>query len=371
MAEIDLGALRKNADTIRSQVEPGGVGILAVLKADAYGHGAVACARALERRIWGFAVSLVEEGVELRRSGIELPIVVLGCYYGQSHRDVVAYRLTPVVADLQDLGRFSRAADELAAARLGVHLKIDTGMSRLGIRPERLGDALDEIGRHPGVLLSGLCTHLSEADGADPEPTREQLLRFEGCRARLAAAGVRAGVVHVANSAGLCRFPEARYDLVRPGLTLFGVAPPHTPLHSLWPVMGLKTRIIALREVPAGTGVSYGGLYRTSRPARIATLPIGYADGYTRRVTGKAQVLCGGRRCPVLGAVTMDMTMVDVTDVPAAALGDEVVLLGAQEGAAAPITLDELAEWAGTIPWEICCAISKRVPRIYTGSSYV
>ncbi|MCS6914711.1 MAG: alanine racemase [Myxococcales bacterium] len=366
MAEIDLGALRRNVDAIRAELGPSGVGVLAVVKADAYGHGAVACARALERKVWGFAVSLVEEGVELRRSGIELPIVVLGCYYGQAHRDVVAYRLTPVVGDPADLGRFSRAADELAAARLGVHLKVDTGMSRLGVRPERLSEFIEELGRHPGVMLAGLCTHLAEADAEDPMPTREQLIRFEAVRAALVAAGLRVGVVHVANSAALVRFASARYDLVRPGLALYGVAPPHSPLRGLWPVMSLKTRVIALREVPAGTGVSYGGLYRTPGPARIATLPIGYADGYTRRMTGRAQVLLHGRRCPVVGAISMDMIMVDVTAVPEVTLGDEAVLLGAQ--GSERICIEEMAAWAGTIPWEVCSTISKRVPRIYTGS---
>jgi alanine racemase len=370
VAEIDLAALRKNVDTIRAEVETTGVGLLAVLKADAYGHGAVACARALERKVWGFAVSLVEEGVELRRSGIELPIVVLGCYYGQAHRDVVAYRLTPVVGDPADLGRFSRAADELAAARLGIHLKVDTGMSRLGVRPERLGEFIDELGRHPGVLLTGLCTHLAEADGEDASVTMEQMVRFDGCRARLLSAGYRIGVVHMANTAGLVRFARTRHDLVRPGLALFGVAPERVTLPALWPVMSLKTRIIALRDVPAGTGVGYGGLYRAPAPIRVATLPIGYADGYTRRLSG-AQVLCHGRRCPVVGAVTMDMTMVDVTAVPQAKVGDEVVLMGSQAapegGVAERIGIEDLARWAGTIPWEICCAISKRVPRVYTG----
>jgi alanine racemase len=226
-----------------------------------------------------------------------------------------------------------------------------------------------------GVALGGLCTHLSEADSASTEPTSAQLVKLQECRERLHAMGLSPGVVHVANTAGAVRFAEARFDLVRPGIGLFGVAPAYTPLPGLWPVLSLKTRIVALREVPPGTGVSYGGVTRTTKTTRIATLPVGYADGYTRRMSEKAFVLCAGRRCPVLAPITMDMTMVDVTSVPGdlVKVGDEVVLLGAQTGddgvAAPPITLDEMAGWASTIPWEICCAISKRVPRLYIGET--
>jgi alanine racemase len=391
VAEIDLGALRRNVEALRSSLDgsesedagdpgpsragadlAGRTGVLAVLKADAYGHGAVPCAQAIARQVWGFAVSLVEEGVELRRAGLtDQPIVVLGCFYGLSHRDVVAYRLTPVVGDPRDLPRFARAAAELGVPRVPVHLKIDTGMSRLGVRPEGLSAFVEALRAEPGVTLGGLCTHLSDADGPGEETTHEQLERFFACRQRLSALGVQPGVLHAANTAGAVRFSGARLDLVRPGIGLYGVAPPHTSLSGLWPVLSLKTRIVALREVPAGTGVSYGSRTRVGRGSRVATLPIGYADGYSRRMSEKAQVLCGGRRCPVLGPITMDMTMIDVTDVPDAQLGDEVVLIGRQgraDGGGDPaITLEEVAGWAGTIAYEIPCAISKRVPRIYTG----
>ncbi len=370
VAEIDLGALRRNADVIRSAVGSARTGLLAVVKADAYGHGAVACARALEKKVWGFAVSLVEEGVELRRAGIEQPIVVLGCYYGLSHRDVIAYRLTPVIADSRDLARFARAADELAAPRVGVHLKLDTGMSRLGVRDVQLDPFLSELARHSGLYLSGLCTHLYDADGADAAPTEEQLRRLTHTLSDLQAQGVRPGIVHVANTAGAVRFADARYDLVRAGIGMFGVAPGHTSLATLWPVMTLRTKIIALRQLPTGETVSYGGRSRVNRPTLCATLPVGYADGYTRRMSDAAFVLCGGRRCKVFAPITMDMTMVDVSDVPDAKIGDDVVLLGSQtgpDGSSDRITLDEMAGWADTIPWEVCTVVSKRVPRIYTG----
>jgi alanine racemase len=353
VAEVDLAVLRKNVDSVAAAIGPS-VGILAVVKADAYGHGAVACARALERKVWGFAVSLVEEGVELRRAGgIEAPIIVLGSFYGYSHRDVVAYRLTPVVSEPDDLLRFARAAAELEQkTALGVHLKIDTGMSRLGLRPAGLDDFLEALRANPAVELTGLCTHLAEADGDDPDPTRAQLSVFDACRQRVLAAGFHPTLTHVANSAGLQNFPAARFDLVRPGLALYRGA------------MSIKSRIVALRDVPSGTRVSYAGMYRTEQAARIATVPIGYADGYSRRMSGRAEALVGGRRCRVVGAITMDMCMVDVTGAETA-VGDEVVLMGSQ--ATQRITANELAEWGGTIEWEVFCSVSKRVPRVYLG----
>ena len=367
MAEVDLAALRKNVDVLAATVGPG-VGILAVVKADAYGHGALAVARALERKVWGFAVSLVEEGVELRRGGIEAPIVVLGSFYGYSHRDVIAFRLTPVVADAGDVEKFARAADEMSAGRVGLHLKIDTGMARLGVRPEKLEAMLALLKLTPAVELTGLCSHLASADADDAAPTQAQLAAFERARNRVVDAGLFVPLVHVANSAGAQRFDAARYDLIRPGLALYGYSSSvSSSYNGLLPAMSLKSRIVALRDVPAGETVSYGGLWRAANPARIATVPIGYADGYTRRMTGKAQVLVGGKRCPVVGAITMDMCMVDVTSVDAK-LGDEVVLLGAQGGAR--IDADELARWSDTISWEIFCGISKRVPRVYVGERW-
>lgn len=355
---------------IKSALGSDKTGLVAVLKADAYGHGAVACARALEKKVWGIAVSLVEEGVELRRAGIEQPILVLGCYYGLSHRDVIAYRLTPVVANVRDLGRFARAADELSAPRVGVHLKVDTGMSRLGLFETDINDFLSELHRHSGLVLSGLCTHLFDADGPDETTTEEQLRRLSQVLGLLQKQGIHPGIVHVANTAGAVRFPGARFDLARAGIGLFGVAPDNTSLSTLWPVMTLRTKIIAQRKLPPAQTVSYGGHDRTKRETLCATLPVGYADGYTRRMSDAAYVLCGGRRCKVFAPITMDMTMVDVTDVPNAKVGDDVVLIGAQTGADGTsdrIALEEVATWAGTIPWEVCSVVSKRVPRIYLG----
>lgn len=365
MAEVDLSALRGNADVLRARLGPG-VGILAVVKADAYGHGAVVVARALERRVWGFGVSLVEEGVEIRRAGVEAPILVLGAAYGLDHRDVLAYRLTPVIGDPADLQRFRHAADELGVERVDVHLKIDTGMARLGVLPADVDRFCDALAGVRGIALSGLMTHLACADDGDDVRSRAQLARFAEAREALKRRGHDPALLHVANSAGLLRLPEARFGLVRPGIAIYGVSPGEkATIAGLRPVMSLRSRVVALRDLAVGESVSYGGRYTVTRPTRIATVPVGYADGYTRRLSGKAEVLVRGQRCAVLGSITMDMCLVDVTELDSPKLGEDVILLGAQGDAR--VSAEELAVSSDTIPWEILCGISKRVPRVYTG----
>jgi len=251
-----------------------------------------------------------------------------------------------------------------------VHLKIDTGMSRLGLLPgaplEKLCDALE---RAPACALSGLMTHFHSADEPGPEgaanPTQVQLDRFAQAREQLRRRGHEPQLLHAANSAALVRFPESRFGLVRPGLALYGLSPsPEAQIAGLRPVLSLRSRIVALRDIAAGESVSYGARFVATRKTRVATVPVGYADGYTRRLSGKASVLVNGKRAPVLGSITMDMCLVDVTDV-GAQLGDEVVPLGAQGDER--ITAEELAAQSDTISWEILCGISKRVPRIYSG----
>jgi alanine racemase len=362
VAEIDLGAVQRNLRRVRQVVGPD-VGIFGVVKADAYGHGAVPVARALEPLCNALAVSLVEEGMELRAAGIRAPIVVLGAYYNRHHDDVLAERLTPVVYDVGDLERFADAAGR-RGRRADVHLKIDTGMSRLGIAVDEVPAALARLGSLSALRLGGLCTHFASADVPDGAPTEEALARFETCLAHARREGWTGLSNHAANSAAAVRFPRARLDAVRPGLALYGAMPsPHVPFGGLEPALRLATRIMALHEIAPGTGVSYGGTWRAARPSRIATLPLGYADGYPRHVVG-ASALVGGRRAPIVGVVCMDMLMIDVTDVPAAdaAVGSAVTLIGRDGGE--EITVDDLARWAGTVSYEILCGISKRVPRI-------
>lgn len=363
LAEVDLGAIRRNLDRLTALAAPAAV--MAVIKADAYGHGAVPVARAIADRCAAVAVSLVEEGFELRAAGLERPVVVLGAYYDSCHAQVLDQRLVPVIYDAHDLEAFSRAAG-VRAHPVDVHIKIDTGMSRLGVSPKALPLLLDRAAALPRLRIAGLCTHFAVADGPSAEnadQTRAALAVFQACVAEAAGRGMGPLTNHAANSAAAIRFPEARLDAIRPGLALFGAVPSASVVFpDLEPALRLSTRIMAVRQIAPGAGVSYGGQWRAARPSVIATLPIGYADGYPRHIQS-AEVLVRGSRAPLVGVVCMDMMMIDVTDVPGAAVGDEVTLLG-RDGAQ-QISVDDIAAWAGTVNYEILCGISKRVPRIY------
>lgn len=364
VAQVDLAAIRRNFDRLARLVAPASV--WAVIKADAYGHGAVEVARTLSDRCAALAVSLVEEGLELRAAGVRTPIVVLGAYYDRCHAQVLEQQLTPVIYDPADLDRFAAAASGQPAP-IDVHIKVDTGMSRLGVHPAALPHLLDQAASLPALRVAGLCTHFATADAADGETerTRQALDQFRACVAVARQHGLASLALHAANSAAAIRFPEARFDAVRPGLALYGaVSSPVVVVPDLEPALRFTTRVMSLREVPAGATVSYGARWQAARPSRIATLPVGYADGYPRHVQpAGAEVLLRGRRAPVVGVVCMDMMMVDVTDIGEAAVGDQVTLIG-QDGDQR-IAVDDVARWAGTINYEILCGISKRVPRNY------
>ena len=362
VAEVDLGAIVRNAGRVAAVV--GDAAVWAVIKADAYGHGAVPVARALAARCPRVAVSLVEEALELRAAGLRMPIMVLSAYYDRCHGQVLDENLTPVVYDQADLALFSDAA--LSRGRLcDVHVKVETGMNRLGIAPARLRALLGDLDRYPGIRVAGLCTHLASADALDEAATARALSIFGDCVADAERRGFSSLTNHAANSAGAIRFPGARFHAVRPGLALYGAMPSAAvALPGLEPAMRLSTRIMAVRDVAIGETVSYGGEWRAARNSVIATLPVGYADGYPRHVRG-AETLLRGKRIPVVGVVCMDMMMVDVTDVPGVGVGDEVTLLGTDRQSDAAITADDLAAWAGTINYEILSGISKRVPRVY------
>lgn len=358
-ARVDLDALSANVSRLG---ELAGVPLWAVIKADAYGHGAVAVGRALagHRAVCGLAVSLLEEALELRAHGVGGPILVMGPCLGGGHREIAAHKLTPLVSSFDDLEKLN-----VLAAAPPVHLKVDTGMSRLGF-------AVDELDRAAtrGLVIEGIGTHLACADDDDPDDpeclTRKQLIRFASACARVKR---RAGDVqrHAANSAGLIKFAGARLDAARPGLAMFGNGHGRD-LAGLAPVMTLVSEVAQVREVRAGESVSYGALWRAERDSRIAIVPVGYADGYPRRLTGRAGVNIGNTRYPVVGTVCMDMIMVDVSRATIDGLspvtpGDEVTLLGGQ--GQTRITAGELASWAGFSEYEVTCGISKRVPRRY------
>jgi alanine racemase len=376
-AEVNLEALRHNLRVVRRYAGDG-VKVWAVLKADAYGHGAPAVARTLERaRVDGFCVALIEEGVELREAGIVAPILVMGGVMGadysnarNAHEELLARELVPVLHDVGQVASFARVVRSGAApGPVDVHVKIDTGMHRLGVTMRDVPLLARKLAESPEVRVHGLMTHLACADSAGDEETREQAARFEEATALLAKHGVRPVVRHAANSAALLR-GNARFDAVRPGIALFGVAPRvgGSPLTSeLKPVMGVRTEIVALRGVEAGAPIGYGATWCSQRASRIATIPMGYADGLSRQLGNKGHALVQGKRVPIVGAVSMDMAMIDVTDVPGANVRDEVVLLGAQEGPLGrdAIGADEIAAHGGTIPWEVLTGVSRRVPRFY------
>jgi alanine racemase len=376
VAEVDLAALSRNAARIRATVGPG-VAVFGVVKADAYGHGAVPVVSVLESLVDGLAVSLVEEGLELRDAGVGKPILVLGAYYGHYHSEVLEEGLVPVIYDAGEFERFGRAPvrrrprkakaghPRRSHERWPVHVKIDTGMNRLGLDPSAVPGLGEAAARFPHLAIDGLCTHLASADLSSPDDTLAQLGRFKHALAAANTHGIHPRTIHAANSAGTVRFPEARFSAIRPGLALYGAMPSAVVARpDLEPVLSLRTRIMAMHRVARGGRVSYGGRWCAARESSVATLPIGYADGYPRHVEG-AEVLVRGQRAKVVGAVCMDMMMVDVTDVAGAAVGDDVVLIGGAGPQA--IRADDLARWSGTISYEILCGISKRVPRIYLG----
>lgn len=364
-ARIDHSALAHNLGRVRGHVGPG-CRVLAVVKADAYGHGAIDAAHTFAAHgAWGLAVSLVEEGVELREGGIHAPVLVLGGVVPGSQDVIVHRQLTPVVWTPEHLQMLSSAVRRAGARPLPVHLKIDTGMSRLGVLPGDLGPVLEWFQSDEGrsLELEGVMTHLACADDPhDDLGNARQLAIFGECLGTIAARGLRPSLRHVSNSAALVRFPAARYDMVRPGIALYGAASSsEVELSDLRLAMEVCSRVLAVRHLPAGARISYGGRHQLARDARVAVVPVGYADGYPRSMSGQAQMLVRGHRCSVLGNITMDVCMLDVTDLPDVRAGERVTLMGRQ--GAQLLGVHTLAEWASVIPYEIMCGISKRVPR--------
>jgi len=365
--EVDLGAIAGNLTRLREIVAPAGV--MAVLKADAYGHGAVRVARiALQHGAAMLGTAVLSEAATLRAHGIGAPVLVLGYTPAWQARDVVRLGVSVCVYSLDLARSLSRAALALEGGPVPLHLKVDTGMHRLGLPPDEVVPFARELLALPGVRLEGLFTHFATADAADLDASRRQLDRFRSVLAAWAAAGLpRPSLVHAANSAAALRLPEARFDLVRTGIALYGLRPgDDAPLPGGFrPALALKTQLAQIHDLRAGEPVSYGATWVTARPSRIGVLPMGYADGLRRAPATWGEVLVRGHRAPLVGRVCMDMCMVDVTDVPGARVGDEVVLIGAQAGAGGErrITAEEVAARLGTINYEVVSQILARVPR--------
>lgn len=364
VCEIDHDSLRWNFRQIRAATGPR-VKILAMIKANAYGHGAVPVGKTLAAEgSDAFGVATVEEAVELRRSGITEPILVLAGTYAEQLDLFLEYKLTPVVHDSQtlvdlDLGTSRRSAT------LDVHLKVDTGMGRIGFLPSETASWLPDVLNLKALRVTGVFSHFSQAENVESRYTRNQLAVFREMAEQLCDRSAARPVVHLANSAATITQPDAHFDMVRPGLILYGVypGPEMSARIQLKPALSWKTRILQLKKVPRGTSISYGQTFVTRRESLIATLPVGYADGYPRLLSNSGVALVGGKRAPVAGRVCMDLTMIDVTDIRGVRKGDEAVLLGQQGDER--ITADDIAAWANTISYEILTSIGSRVPRIH------
>ena len=361
---IDLAALRWNLRQVRAKVGAQ-VKILSMVKANAYGHGAPAVARALaEEGSDAFGVATLEEGVELRQAGIRKPILVVAGTYVEQLDRFFENNLTPVVHDLESLRRLENAV-QARGATMNVHLKIDTGMGRIGFLAAEIDSWLGELKKLRALQIEGVFSHFSTAEDVAGDFTRAQLVTFSNLEQRLRAEGIAPPLVHLANSAATITLPAAYFDMVRPGIMLYGIYPSAAMANqiALKPVLSWQTRIVQLKKVGAGTSISYGQTFVTERESLIATLPVGYADGYSRLLSNRGAALVRGRRAPVAGRVCMDLTMLDVTAIANVQQGDEVVLLGRQGDA--EISADEMAAWANTISYEVLTSISARVPRFY------
>jgi alanine racemase len=361
---VDLTALVHNLLQLRRIISPGS-DIMAVVKANAYGHGTVETAQTLVRHgVVHLAVFSIEEGIALRQAGITVSIVILGPVFPQQIQDLFAHQLTPVVSDPFTLTALGRYATQ-DSFPYPIHLKVDTGMGRLGFTLDEVEAIITKHSFPSSLHLEGLMSHLADSDGLNPDSTEQQINRFEQARKIVREAGFRVRLMHLANSAGIVRFPSAHYSLVRPGIMLYGY---HTlPLSirppDLKPVLSLTTRIAQLRLIQPGETVSYNRTFMARRPTRIAVLPIGYSGGVSRHLSNRGQVLIRRQRAPIAGIVCMDMVMVDVTEIENVSVGDEAVLIG-QQGTE-QITAHNIAEWTGTISYEVLCAISPQIPRFY------
>lgn len=364
VAIIDTEALKFNYLQLRKLISPE-TKVMAVVKANAYGHGDVEVSRVFESLgCEFFGVAIPEEGARLRDAGIKRPIVVLGGVFPGQIKTLFDYDLTPVIFDLNTASALNAHAGHVGILKK-VHVKVDTGMGRLGIQPAEALPFFREMKGFARLKVEGVLSHLAEADGPETRYTKRQIEVFIKTLEAIKELGFAPELVHIGNSAAIVDYRESHLNLVRPGIMLYGSYPAKRFKEKieLRPVMQIKTRVLHLKNLPAGSSVSYGRSFVASRDSVIATLPIGYGDGLPRRLSGKGEVLIGGARAPIAGTVCMDLTMCDVTHIPDIRVGDEAIIIGRLGGE--EITAEEIADKAGTISYEIFCDISGRVPRIY------
>ncbi|MGK0179982.1 MAG: alanine racemase [Nitrospinales bacterium] len=382
-AEINLKAFKHNLQNLKTITKPAtgispATGIMAVIKADAYGHGALPCAKAaVDSGVDYLGAGIIEEGIELRENGIIEPILILGSIFPDEVADLVRHDLATILCTPHLAQALSKEAEKQGKT-VNVHIKVDTGMNRLGVLPENLLPLIKTISDLPTLKLEAISTHFSSADDEDKSITTQQIELFQKTIIGLQEAGVTMPpLTHLANTSALLRFPESRSKMVRPGLILYGALPSPVlnpvveeiyqkeNLQNFQPVMQWKSKIILLKSVQKGQPLSYSRKHFTQKNSLIATLPLGYADGLHRNLSNNMEVLVKGKRAPQVGTICMDMILIDVTEVPDVQMGDEVVIFGKQ--GEEEILVEELAKRSNTIPYEILCNVGKRVPRIYHG----
>ena len=366
-ANIHMDALEQNLSSMKANLKEG-TQMIGVIKADAYGHGAVPVAQYMEPKdyVWGFAAATEEEAVELRRAGITKPILILGFTFPEHYEQMAKLGIRPAVFTLEMAEQMAEAAQRVGET-MHIHLAVDTGMGRIGLYDDARGvKTACAIAKLKGLQIEGLFTHFARADESSIEPAKIQLNRYLHFAGELEKAGLAISLHHVSNSACIMQFSEANLDLVRAGITLYGLFPSDEVREDpvfLHPLMELKSRVSYIKDVAPGTSISYGGTFVADHPMRVATIPVGYADGYPRSLSNKGYVLIHGRRCPILGRICMDQFMVDVTDLPQVHVFDDVTLLGTDGDE--QITAEMLGDLSGRFNYELVCNISKRVPRIY------
>lgn len=367
-AEIDLNAALFNMESMHRNLKPG-TKMTAVIKTDGYGHGALRIARKLEPLdyLWGYAVATYEEAKELRDGGIRKPILILGYVFPYCYEELARQEIRPACFREDMLEELSEAAKK-AGRKVPVHVAVDTAMSRIGVRPDDTGIAFVKkaLGL-PGICVEGIFTHFSKADETEKDNTRRQIREFTAFCSRIETeTGCRIPICHCSNSAGLIRFPEANLDMVRAGITLYGLWPSQEverDIVPLRPLLSLYSHVVYVKTIAEGTPVSYGGTYVADHPVRLATIPVGYGDGYARGLSNRGYVLIHGKKAPICGRVCMDQFMVDVTDIPDVREGDLVTLIGTDQEET--ITLEELGELSGRFNYEFACGLGRRIPRIY------
>jgi alanine racemase len=372
-AEVSLTTLRKNFRTVQKHVGAA-VTVCAVVKADAYGHGAVECSRALESEgaRW-LGVTSLDEAIPLRDAGIQSNILLMTGFWRGEESEIVRLRLTPTVWEPWHIDSLEKAASVMGVARHPVHLKVDTGMGRLGVAVDELSAVVTALTGAKHLVLDGLSTHLASSEIMDAPSVADQERKFEDALRMVRGAGMEPAFVHVANTGAVISRRGTWHSMVRPGVALYGYYLPFqragrevsggTLRLPVKPVLTWKTRILSMRNFAANQALGYGGTYVTKAPAQVAVLPVGYADGYNRQLSNRGRVIVRDHYAPIVGRISMDLTLVDVTGIPGTSVGDEVILLGSGDG----LSVDALehAELAGSTPYEILCNISKRVPRKY------